>query len=84
MKSKTVSTIPHHICRAIVPALAIASGVCAATPRATGPNLVVNGNFEDGRKDWSSGAKVVTDEVFEGKQAVVMDNRAGRKWYAIV
>lgn len=84
MESKTVSPIPRHICGATVLALTIASSVCAATPRATGPNLVVNGNFEDGRKGWTSGAKVVTDEVFEGQQAVVMDNSAGRKWYAIL
>jgi len=70
--------------RAMVPVLLIASGVSAAVPTATGPNLVVNGDFEDGRKGWNSAAKVVTDEVFEGKQAVVMDNSAGRKWYAIV
>ena len=55
-----------------------------AAPRAVGPNLVANGDFEAGSRGWNSATKTVTDPVLDGARAGVIDNRAGKPWAAIV
>ncbi|MBT3377548.1 MAG: hypothetical protein HN742_12465 [Lentisphaerae bacterium] len=77
-------SLPRRVCHTLASALAVTSTTWAAGPTATGPNLVANGNFEEGRKGWSSTTRVVTDSVKEGKQAIMLDNSAGKDWVAVV
>lgn len=51
----------------------------AVAPQVVGPNLVVNGGFEEGLRGWSGAGKSTTAFKAEGSQAVCLENPDGKK-----
>jgi len=58
---------------------ATAGAVDGQAPQEVGPNLVVNGGFEEGAEGWRSTTKIVDDPVFAGQHAARIDSTVQEK-----
>lgn len=75
------------LCGPILGLILTSTSACLAgedSARVVGPNLVTNGNFEQGTAGWNGSAKIVAQGAYEGHQAAVLDNTAGQKRLSLV